>query len=180
MSVITTDDLIDHLNLPDDGSAGLLVPIIATSQATVEKLTAKALTSQSLVARFNAFGSGLVLPVAPVQSVDTITYLDDDRAEQTLVAADFFAHPTGHDDERTTIIISALNKTFPNTASIAAAVTVSYTVGYSTVPAPLIHAVKLIAGHFYENREATLVGVKAEEIPLGIMDLIANYREPVF
>jgi uncharacterized phage protein (predicted DNA packaging) len=45
------------------------------------------------------------------------------------------------------------------------------------VPADLKHAAKMLVAHFYENREATLVGVSAEEIPFGLMDVINQHRE---
>lgn len=45
------------------------------------------------------------------------------------------------------------------------------------VPADLKEAVRLLTGHFYENREGSIVGVSAEEIPFGIWDLINPHRE---
>ncbi|SEB43412.1 uncharacterized phage protein (possible DNA packaging) [Nitratireductor aquibiodomus] len=44
------------------------------------------------------------------------------------------------------------------------------------VPADLKEAVRLLVGHLYENREATLVGITAEEIPFGIWDIINQHR----
>ncbi|WP_276118386.1 head-tail connector protein [Pararhizobium qamdonense] len=48
------------------------------------------------------------------------------------------------------------------------------------VPADLKEAVRLLTGHFYENREASIVGVSAEEIPFGLWDLINPHREYSF
>lgn len=45
------------------------------------------------------------------------------------------------------------------------------------VPAALVEAVCQLAGHWYENREATLVGVTAQELPFGICSIINEYRE---
>lgn len=45
------------------------------------------------------------------------------------------------------------------------------------VPADLLHAVHMLTGHLYENREATLVGVSAETVPLGFWDIINQHRE---
>ncbi|KQS64518.1 hypothetical protein ASG39_11220 [Rhizobium sp. Leaf371] len=47
----------------------------------------------------------------------------------------------------------------------------------ATVPADLRQAVLMLTGHFYENREATLVGVSADEVPFGVWDLINPHRE---
>lgn len=48
------------------------------------------------------------------------------------------------------------------------------------VPEPLNEAVRQLASHFYENREATLVGVSIETLPFGVIDLASPYREWIF
>lgn len=48
------------------------------------------------------------------------------------------------------------------------------------VPGDLKEAVRQLVGHLYENREATLVGVTAEEIPFGIWDIINQHRAWAF
>lgn len=45
-----------------------------------------------------------------------------------------------------------------------------------TVPADLRHAVLMLVAHFYENREATLVGVNAQETPHGVWAIINEHR----
>jgi hypothetical protein len=47
-------------------------------------------------------------------------------------------------------------------------------------PADLEQAVLMVAGHWYENREAVLVGVAAQEIPFGAAQIIGEYREYSF
>lgn len=48
------------------------------------------------------------------------------------------------------------------------------------VPADLKQAVLMLVAHFYENREATVVGVSADEVPLGIWDIVNQHREWAF
>ncbi|KYH00129.1 head-tail connector protein [Bradyrhizobium sp. DOA1] len=45
-----------------------------------------------------------------------------------------------------------------------------------TAPAPIREATLQLVGHLYANREATLVGVTAQELPFGFLDLLAPYR----
>lgn len=45
------------------------------------------------------------------------------------------------------------------------------------VPADLRQAVLMLVGHWYENREATIVGVNAEAIPFGVQEIIDAHRE---
>jgi hypothetical protein len=44
------------------------------------------------------------------------------------------------------------------------------------IPADVLEATRQLAAHFYENREATVVGISASELPLGVWDVVANRR----
>ena len=44
-------------------------------------------------------------------------------------------------------------------------------------PAPLKEAVRRLAAELYENRELSVVGERAAELPYGIFDLVGPYRE---
>lgn len=44
------------------------------------------------------------------------------------------------------------------------------------VPADLVAAVKMIAAHWYENREASVVGVSVALLPVGVDDIVRNRR----
>ena len=44
-------------------------------------------------------------------------------------------------------------------------------------PETLREAVRMLVGHLYENREASIVAVSAELMPLGLYDLMAPYRQ---
>lgn len=47
---------------------------------------------------------------------------------------------------------------------------------FTEVPADLKQAVLMLAAHWYENREATLVGVSGQTVPLGVRDITDSYR----
>lgn len=49
-----------------------------------------------------------------------------------------------------------------------------------TAPDDLRQAVLMIVGHWYENREASLVGVVAQSLPMGVADILASYRTYTF
>jgi hypothetical protein len=48
------------------------------------------------------------------------------------------------------------------------------------VPPALAEAVLQTAAHWYENREAILVGVSAQELPFGVLSIVNEYREYSF
>jgi len=52
--------------------------------------------------------------------------------------------------------------------------------GSTAVPNDVREAILQLVGHFYENREASLVGISAEEISFGVWNLLSPYREYVF
>lgn len=47
-------------------------------------------------------------------------------------------------------------------------------------PAPIHEATRMLAAHLFENREASLVGVTAQELPFGVMDLLNPFRAWAF
>lgn len=47
-------------------------------------------------------------------------------------------------------------------------------------PAPIDEAVRQLAAHLYENREAILTGLTAQQLPFGFLDLLAPYRAWAF
>ena len=47
-------------------------------------------------------------------------------------------------------------------------------------PADLENAVLMTAADWYENREASLVGVTAMPLPFGVPEIIGNYRNYTF
>ncbi|GHA34971.1 hypothetical protein GCM10007989_33600 [Devosia pacifica] len=65
-------------------------------------------------------------------------------------------------------------------ASVSADIGAETPVSYADAPADLQEAILMKAAHLYENREAVLVGISANELPMGYADLIAPHRKWVF
>ncbi len=47
-------------------------------------------------------------------------------------------------------------------------------------PADLEEAILMLAAHLYENRESTIVAVSAAVMPMGVEEIVANYRRYTF
>jgi len=45
------------------------------------------------------------------------------------------------------------------------------------IPPALVQGVALLTAHWYENREASLVGISAQSLPFGLVDIINDYRD---
>lgn len=110
------------------------------------------------------------LPVNPVQSVTSVTYVDDNGATQTLASNQY----TVSASDSYSSIVPAYNVTWPTVRRIPSAITVRFVSGYVDCPPPLKAAVLLLAGHFYENREA-VSGKTMSEMPFSVDALIGPY-----
>lgn len=66
---------------------------------------------------------------------------------------------------------------------LAAQAAIEQLLGYSiedtfeTVPGDLKEAVRQLTAHYFENREAAVIGVSAGFLPLGVRDIINSRRE---
>lgn len=48
---------------------------------------------------------------------------------------------------------------------------------FESLPASVVHALKLYTAHLYENREATTFSGSGAEVPMGFFDLISPHRK---
>lgn len=140
-------------------------------------ILSRALMEQTWDYSFGRFPDGdtIPLPLAPVQSITSVTYIDENGATQTMSASDY---ALSADTEWSPAVRLGYNKTWPSTRDTYDAVTVRFVAGYASaavVPAPLKAAILLLIGHLYENREAT-APVQVHEVPLTVKHLISPYR----
>jgi hypothetical protein len=52
--------------------------------------------------------------------------------------------------------------------------------GQEPTPPALVEAVCLLAAHWYENREASLIDISAQDLPFGVWPIVNEYREYSF
>lgn len=120
------------------------------------------------------------LPVAPVSSISSISYIDSAGATQTL-GASLYKTVIDNDHPR---IERAYEQSWPDVRDEASCITVRAIVGYGSnpgdVPQPLRHAILMLAGHWYENRETVVVGQAPAEVPFAVEALISPYRRVSF
>lgn len=117
------------------------------------------------------------LPVGPVQSVTSVTYYDGSNVQQTLNASTYqlFTDAIGP------FLGLAPQQSWPSTYLRQDAIRVTWVAGHGatpeTVPSRIRALIKLLVGHWYENREAVTLGnTQAVELPLAAQALIATSR----
>lgn len=93
------------------------------------------------------------IPLAPVVSVASVTYIDGDGDSQTWASSNYVVDKAREPGR----IVPAWGQTWPVIRSRPGAITVRFTAGYgttaATVPAKAKQAVRLYVGEAYESRE---------------------------
>lgn len=168
---------IDH-NEDDELLRGLIASVTGALEAPAGILRV-CLLKQTWRDTWDAFppaGEALRLSVEPLLEVSAVEYVADGETTWTTLAAEnYWATSTalGADIEL------ADGASWPDTATRPAAVRVTYTAGYGIqakdVPQAIVHAARLMVAHYYENREASIVGVTAQDLPLGVRHLLTPF-----
>lgn len=113
----------------------------------------------------------ILLPRADLIAVTSISYVDAQGVTQVL-APELYQVEAGAPGR----IVPAYGKAWPTARTQPAGVTIDFTAGYGPsaddVPKILKAAIKLLLGHLYENREATME-ITLEETPFAYRQLLA-------
>jgi uncharacterized phiE125 gp8 family phage protein len=132
--------------------------------------------------RLDGLAGELWIPMGPVITIDSVQYLDDAGALQTVAPADY-QWRTGRFEAR---IKPAYGLSWPTVRCQYDAVRVTFTAGFAgteqeppslaMIPEPLRIAMLMLIGHWHEHRETVVVGQLPSEIQFGFKDLINRYR----
>lgn len=117
----------------------------------------------------------IYLPLPPLQSVSSITYVDTAGATQTLASS---VYQVVNRQRQRSMIVEAYGQTWPSTRDIPQAVTVEFVAGYgaaSAVPGDIKRVIRAMVAHWYDNRGAVVIGKQPEVQPL-IDWLVRKYR----
>lgn len=117
------------------------------------------------------------LPLAfPDVSAVAVKYFDSNGAEQPLSSAGYRLIETDCGSALEWVSGFAL----PSLAVRADAISVDVTAGYGAtaddVPMAIRHAIKLLVAHWYENREASVIGATVADLPFAVGALLAPHR----
>lgn len=173
---LTTTQMAAHCRAPDDGTDDdALNDAQAAARSHVEAVTGTRLVTQTVAVKADAWADLAALPIAPVQSVSGITYVDTDGATQTLATTVYEARLEGLAPS----IVLKHGQSWPPVQP-GSRISVTAVVGYGapgSQPQAVLHAIRLVAGDFYANRETVQVGSVAGRIPMAgsVEALLANH-----
>tara|TARA_B100000809_G_scaffold154054_1_gene151421 strand:- start:2254 stop:2877 length:624 start_codon:yes stop_codon:yes gene_type:complete len=175
---LTAAECRSHLNLDETYYDTTLDNLVIAARQTVESVTGRQLITATYDLTLDKFPAGrkvLPLPKGQLQSVSAITYTDTAGISATWTASDYIVS-TKRDPGSVT---PDYDKVWPSARSVRDAVQIRFVAGYgdaaSDVPQAIKQAILLLVGHLFENREAVLVGVNAQPLPMAVDSLLAPY-----
>lgn len=176
---VTLADLKAHLRIDMTDDDAVVAGMGVAARRLVEEYTGRRLmprTEQLLLDSFPPCRQ-IMIPAAPVSAIGPLTYYDDANNPTVYPSANYitdFSGPIG-------MLVLKYGMIWPILGSNRRPVnvaTVDFSSGYASaaqVPEPLTLAIKMLTGHFYENREATSM-LDVKEVPLGMRHLMDPYK----
>tara|TARA_R110002020_G_scaffold29444_2_gene92826 strand:- start:1841 stop:2782 length:942 start_codon:yes stop_codon:yes gene_type:complete len=153
--------------------------LIKAARELVEEYTGRALIQQTwdLFLDDGFPVHGIYLPFAPLTSVTSVKYTDEDGNQQTWATSEYTVD-TNSEQGR---IVLAYDKTYPAVRDVIGNVEVRFVAGYGTartdVPNPINNAIKSIMAHLYDNRSEVVVGSIVAKMPMASRYLLAPYKQ---
>lgn len=170
---VTAAELRLHSRIDDAEETSLLNRLIKTGRRWCEGFLSQVMVNTTFDLTLDEFPAfEIAVPRCPLVSVTSITYLDSAGTSTTFAAASYIVDTKSKPSR----ITPAWGVAWPGTRGIINSVTVRFVAGYgaaaTAVPDEWKQAVLLLAGHWYENREGSLVGTISKEIEFGVKSLL--------
>lgn len=162
-----------HCRIDSDVDDELLVTYIAAATEYIQERTGQ----QLLVATKRLYLDSwpvtnyIRIPVVPLRSVESVSYYVD--GVSTPISLDDLVVDSNNQPGR----VISLSGYWPSSDDRIGGIIVEYIAGYDTVPFLLKQGIKMLAAHFYENREATAER-KLESIPFAVESIITMNSFP--
>ncbi len=175
-AVVSVPEVKRHLRVDHTDDDAYISGLIAAATAWIDGANGwlgRAIGIQKWELQRCGFGPGcsINLPLAPLVSVEAVSYTAVAGASQTFSEYRVLGIGTSGAGG----IYLAAGSSWPTTSGDPDSVRIEFTAGYEAVPAPIKHAILLMVGHYYENREA-ITAEKPDVLPMGVDALLMPYR----
>jgi uncharacterized phiE125 gp8 family phage protein len=177
---ISLDEAKAHLRVlhaNDDATITALIAVATEKLDGRRGYLGRALLTQSWEYRLHFFPvCGVIeIPLPPLQSVESVKYIDDAGAEQTLATDQYVVDTATHVGQ----IRLGYGLSWPSTRWEDYAVRIRFTAGFGDaaddVPQPIRQAILLMIGHWYVNR-TDVSEANLSETPMASKYLLGAYR----
>lgn len=171
---VTLDEVKAQSRIETTDEDTYLGGLIAAARAHVESYCGLRIITQTVAAKCDSFADLETLPIAPVASVSSVTYVDPAGATQTLSASVYEVRADG----LTASIVLKYGQAWPSIQD-GSRITVTAICGTATAPAEIKHAILMLTAHWFNNREAVGQNNTAP-VPMAVEALLANWRRYAF
>ena len=169
-SVISVSDLKEHLRVTHSDEDTLIGAYRDAAITFIEAYCNTRLIGGTVKFRASGFSAQIELPIGPVTRVTSIQYRTAKAG--TLLTLDAREYSVERHRQPAVVRFVSVPSTAPEEV---APVEITADVGHATTPKSLVHAVRLLVGHFYEHRQAA-EAASIREVPMGLYSLINPYR----
>jgi len=166
---ITLDQAKLHLRVDTGDDNALISMLITTAREMAEKETKRAFITQIWQMTLDAAESEIEIPKPPLQSVESITVIDEAGNESVVDASHYDVDKAQNSYGRVRLKSGSTWPTHRGFASFIVEFKAGYGDAAADVPEALKQAVLQLIAHFYENRESV-------EIPAGVKILLWAFK----
>ncbi len=166
---ISLTNLKNYLRIDGNDDDTTLGFLLTSARQACEEYTGRLFGSGTVTFYMDSFEDNQ-FPAGPVTAISSVQFYDVDNVLQTLSTARWYADLVGSPqriafDAPPAVYLERYNQVIINT-----------TAGHSTVPGPILQAMRLLCGHYYENRQQVITGTIVSELPMGVQALLSTYR----
>ena len=173
-TIITVADLKAHMRVTHTHEDTLISALRSAAISWVEEHCNIKLGSYTARGYLPGFYNSYI-PIGPVTAISEVKYqttADKDYTSDltTLAAGKWYT------DEISQPARIAF-RDYPSVYEYALTpVVVTFTAGYSTMPAPVLQAIRLLVSHLYENRQEEVAGTITARLKFGLEALLNPFR----
>jgi len=163
---VTVDDVKNHLHLDHDDEDVYIGLLIRAARGYAETRLRRQLVTATWKLHLDCFPCGCIdVPVPPLVSVTTLTYIDAGGATVTLAENTHFVKDVYREPGR---VYPAYNQTWPSTRYFPNSVALTFVAGYgdpADVPSEIKYGILLLVAEMFDKREPTVTGATVAAVP---------------
>ena len=171
-SVVTSTEAKQRIRVDHSEEDSLITDYIAAATELVSAMTGLVLGAETWQFKVGPQRDALLLPVAPVNTVTTIAYLDQTEVVQSANVGDFVLYA----DPVRPSLRPGRGKVWPAAADRDDAITITVSAGLTALPPSLKTAILMMVAHWYRTREPVIIGMTSSETPFALNALIEPHK----
>ena len=175
---ISVEELRQHLRIEHNDEDSYLSMLISSARALAENCIDGIIADRNYSLTVDSFSSSMKLPIRPIDPTSiAIAYVD---ASGNAATVDSYNYSS---DLFSTVIYPADNESWPTTEEGSNKVTITFTAGLlgveGAMPSDVKHALLMIAGTLYDQREDHTAQVKLHDVPTSSQMLLDGYKKVI-